>query len=134
MALFYRNEKTAPRGADLAFSLKGQLHRNPVFQNFSGLADDREHGSKRRWATKLNIVLRRNRTRGFAQLLVVHKGDSGGPIPMTIEQGADDTTVHHTREGLVVFLWKELHAETPLYTKGVDLETVFVGWTTAKAN
>ena len=134
VAFFYRNEKSAASGANLPFGLQRQLDTYPVLQYFGRLTGDRKHGTKRRGATKLNIVLGRHRARWFIQVLSVHEGHSSRPVSMAVEQRPNDATVHHTGEGLVMVFWHVFHSKTTFNAIRIDLKTVFVGRSAPEAN
>ena len=134
VTFLYSHKEAAPCGTNLALSLQGQRHPNPVVQHLGWRGVHRQGRSVRRRAPKLNIVGSGYGARWFIKTLCIHERNGSSPIPVAVEEGSDDAAVDHARECLMVIRWNEFHGQAVRCSEGVNLQATFVGRTAAKTN
>lgn len=134
VTFLHSDKETAPCGTYLTFRFQGERNPHPVVQDLGRRGVHRQGRTMRRGPSKLNIVGGGYRAGRLIKALCIHECHSSRPIPMTVEQGPDDTAVDHARKGLVMVSWNEVHGQPVRCPKRVDLKAVFVGWTASKTN
>ena len=64
----------------------------------------------------------------------VHQSHRCSPIAVAVQQGADDATVDHAREGMMMRFWTKDRHQFLAFTVGIDSEAVWIGGATTVAN
>ena len=90
--------------------------------------------SDRGWTQESYIKFRSNSRGRYGRLHCAPQKLGGGPIAMTIKQGADDAPVQNAFERVKEFRWSPVcdHFIPPDETP--DVQTLRIGWTTAEAD